>query len=441
MVVACATLPGLASGVLATPDTALGLAWVLALHEGLAALRGERRRWLSAGIATGLGLLSKYTMVLMGPVFLWAILWADPKALRTPWPYLGGLVVFLVFGPNLLWNAQNDWLTIRFQFGPGFSTETGTLVTNSLPVPTGDHKVATALSPEQHSVAEGLGGPLDFFGTQIALWGLPAFAVVASLFRGRGAGPKRELTVLDPAAKALLVAGSLFPLAFFALVATFSEVEPNWPVMYLWAAAPLVALAAARLLMWMMVAAGGNLLLVGLYVLHGACGYPALTRRLQSDLAGNPRLFGAGAKRSNPARTSVFRPVSDCGHDAVLCAAPADNPMAGHIAPFGVFTGHDCAHCDPGTDRAGRWFLVPGPPGAANGRYRALVCTRKTASFIVRTTVWWKYRRMPPGHAWIPSIVGSTSLTPWTTRSNQQGAMMVGGGFHISSPRCRTKCH
>ena len=272
MVVACTTLPGLASGVLATPDTALGLAWVFALHEGLAALRGERRRWLSAGIATGLGLLGKYTMVLIGPVFLGAILWADPKALRAPWPYLGGLLALLVFGPNLLWNAQNDWLTIRFQFGHGFSTETDTLVTNSLPVPSGDHKVATALSSAPRLMAEGLGGLLGFFGTQVALWGLPALAMVAGLFRRRKAEPKWGLTIFDPAAKALLVTGSLLPLAFFALVATFSEVEPNWPVMYLSAAAPLVALAAARLWMWVMAAAGGNLLLVGLYVLHGSTG-------------------------------------------------------------------------------------------------------------------------------------------------------------------------
>jgi len=276
VVVACATLPGLASGVLATPDTALGLAWVLALHEGLAALRGERWRWLSAGIATGLGLLGKYTMALIGPVFLWTILWVDPKALRTPWPYLGGLLALLVFGPNLLWNAQNDWLTIRFQFGHGFSTETSTLVTNSLPVPIGDHKVATALSSEQRSVAEGLGSLLEFLGTQIALWGLLALPVVSSLFRRHGAEPRWGLTAFDPAAKALLVAGSLFPLAFFALVATFSEVEPNWPVMYLPAAAPLVALAVGRLRRWVIATAGGNLLLVSLYVLHGSTGILSL---------------------------------------------------------------------------------------------------------------------------------------------------------------------
>ena len=60
------------------------LAWALALHEGLEALRDDQRRWVTAGLATGLGLLGKYGMALIGPVFLWAILWADPKALRTP---------------------------------------------------------------------------------------------------------------------------------------------------------------------------------------------------------------------------------------------------------------------------------------------------------------------------------------------------------------------
>lgn len=272
MLIAGTTLPGLASGVLATPDTALGLAWILALHEGLAALRGKRRRWLSAGIATGFGLLSKYTMVLISLVFLWAILWADLKALRTPWPYLGGLLALLVFGPNLLWNAQNDWLTIRFQFGHGFSTETGALVTNSLPVPTGNHQVVTTQLSEQRSVAEGLSSLSGFFGTQIALWGLLALPMVAGLFCRRGAGSKQVVAVLDPAARALLITGSVFPLAFFALVAIFSEVEPNWPVMYLSAVAPLAAFATVRLQMWVMAAAGGNLLLVGLYVLHGSTG-------------------------------------------------------------------------------------------------------------------------------------------------------------------------
>lgn len=272
MVVASATLPGLASGVLATPDTALGLCWALAMHECLAALRGKRHRWLSAGAATGLGLLSKYTMVLVGPVFLWALLWADPKALRTRWPYLGGLLALLVFAPNLVWNAENDWLTIRFQFGHGFSTETGSFIASTpLPVPVHEPPVKHSEAPEQRSMVESGGEVLAFLGTQVALWGLVLLPVVVALARGRGRR-SRGGGDFDRAAKALLVAGSLFPLAFFAVLASFSEVEPNWPGAYLLTAAPLVGIAASSLWVWVLAAGVGNLLLASLYVVHGATG-------------------------------------------------------------------------------------------------------------------------------------------------------------------------
>ncbi|MGD8207268.1 MAG: glycosyltransferase family 39 protein, partial [Thiohalocapsa sp.] len=120
LTLAATSMPGLVSGIITTPDSALGLCWALALHEGAVALRGDRRRWMSAGLATGLGLLGKYTMVIIGPVFLWALLRSDPRALRSPWPYLGAAAVLVVFAPQLWWNAENDWLTLRFQFGHGF---------------------------------------------------------------------------------------------------------------------------------------------------------------------------------------------------------------------------------------------------------------------------------------------------------------------------------
>ncbi len=271
-VAAIATFPGLASGVLATPDTVLGLCWALALHQCLAALRGKRQRWLSVGVATGLGLLSKYTMVLIGPVFLWAILWADPKALRTPWPYLGGLVALLVFAPHLAWNAENDWLTMRFQFGHGFATETGSLVDNLLPVPGVEyHGSASTSQEEQRSLGESLGEVLTFLGTQAALWGLLLLPLAAGLVR-RGGAQTRETRAFDRPARALLVSGSFFPLAFVAFLSSFNEVEPNWPGMYLLAAAPLAALALGRVPDLGLAAAAGNLLFATLYVVHGATG-------------------------------------------------------------------------------------------------------------------------------------------------------------------------
>ena len=260
-------LAGLASGILTTPDAALGLAWAVALHEALAALQGDRRRWLSAGIATGLGLLGKYTMVLVGPLFLWAILWADPRALRTPWPYLGGLLALLIFAPHLLWNADNDWVTMRFQFGHGFSMETGPLLDNRLPAPAEGAYAEGRAAPTMQPF-ERVGSLLEYLGTQLSLWGLLAPVLLAALLllRRRPA----SLTRWRPAARELLIAGALFPLLFFGVAAVFSSVEANWPAVYLMCAAPLISPWLSHWRRWVFLAAAGNLILVSLYAFQGA---------------------------------------------------------------------------------------------------------------------------------------------------------------------------
>ncbi|MBK1719793.1 glycosyltransferase family 39 protein [Thiocystis violacea] len=263
LILAGATLPGLVGGVITTPDSALALAWALALHEGERALAVDRRRWITAGLAIGLGLLGKYTMVLIGPVLLWAILRSDWRALGTRWPYLGALAALLVFAPNILWNAQNDWLTMGFQFGHGFSTDVGALA-------------APEASAIEHSgpsePAERIASLLAYLGTQVGFWGLIALPILLAPWLGRGrqeAATKPEHPLSAPG-RALLIAAAVFPLAFFALVALVSEVEANWPAMYLLAAAPLLALWLRRAWNWALGAALGNLLLVSLYAFHAA---------------------------------------------------------------------------------------------------------------------------------------------------------------------------
>lgn len=275
LILAFATLPGLVGGVITTPDTALALGWALALHEGERALAGERRRWLTAGLAIGLGLLGKYTMVLIGPILLWAILRSDWRALRTPWPYLGALAALLVFAPNILWNANHDWLTMRFQFGHGFSTEMGPLA--SAPADTIDHSGPS-------SPGERLASLFEYLGTQLGFWGLIILPLLLVPWLGRrdqsdrmGGDPQssppkkrsRSQTFL-PHARVLLIAATLFPLVFFALVATVSAVEANWPVMYLLTAAPLAAVWLRRARNWVFAAAAAHLLLVTLYAFHAA---------------------------------------------------------------------------------------------------------------------------------------------------------------------------
>lgn len=261
LVLAFATLVGLVGGLLTTPDTPLVLAWALALHEAERALAGNRRRWLTAGLATGLGLLGKYMMVLIGPVFLWAILRSDPRALRTPWPYLGGLLAVLVFAPNLLWNLDHDWLTLRYQFGHGFALDTGALA-----------GVAAIEQAGPTAWTERAGNLLSYLGTQLGLWGLLALPVVALLITrpARTGTDEDGGPVLAANARPLLQAATLFPLGFFALVSLSGEVEANWPAAYLLTAPALLALPLRRLRGWVIAAATTNLLLVTLFAFHAA---------------------------------------------------------------------------------------------------------------------------------------------------------------------------
>jgi 4-amino-4-deoxy-L-arabinose transferase-like glycosyltransferase len=271
LVLAAGTVPGVGGGVIATPDTALALCWALALHEALAALQGNRRRWLGAGLAVGLGLLAKYPMVLIGPIFLWALVRTDPRALRTPWPYLGGLVALLVFTPHLLWNAHNDWVTMRFQLGHGFASETGPLLAHALPDAVRATTPAAADAPL--TAWERLLGMLEYAGTQAALWGLLSIPAIAAILRSRRpntAGTTAPAAALDTSALPLLWAGAIFPLLFFAWIASLGAPEANWPAMYLLSAAALAAPPLGRVAAWVWAAAAGNAVLLSLYALHAA---------------------------------------------------------------------------------------------------------------------------------------------------------------------------
>lgn len=288
---------GLVYGFLTTPDTALILCWVLALHEACAALQGKERRWLTAGAATGLGLLAKYTMLLIGPVFLWALLRA--RRLRSPWPYLGGLVALLVFLPNIAWNAQHDWITFRFQARHGFSLDRPDLAAVGLPSaePAAEDGPEMALASrflrlaDEAKKEEKKPGPWDdtlnalnryvgYYASQLALWGLLLAGVPLAWRDARrarqGAKPRHDAAVyiiptkgqLDPRARPLLVAACAVPLVVFGLISLVSKVEANWSAMYVFAAAALLAPAFAARQRLLAAALVGHVLLLAVAVAH-----------------------------------------------------------------------------------------------------------------------------------------------------------------------------
>ena len=106
------------SGLLMTPDAPLAAAWAASLYFLERALIGNQSRaWWFAGISLGVGMISKYTIALLGPVAVVFMAW-DPQArrwwARSP-PYVGALLALAVFSPVIIWNAQHDWASFAFQ--------------------------------------------------------------------------------------------------------------------------------------------------------------------------------------------------------------------------------------------------------------------------------------------------------------------------------------
>ncbi|MGV2184668.1 glycosyltransferase family 39 protein [Rhizobium rhizogenes] len=106
--------------IFATPDAPSTMFWALTLWV-LARLRrtGNPRLWLLIGLLAGLGCVSKYTNLFLGPgILLWLVI--DPKARpwrSSPWTLLGGGVALVAFSPVLIWNAEHGWISFAKQFG------------------------------------------------------------------------------------------------------------------------------------------------------------------------------------------------------------------------------------------------------------------------------------------------------------------------------------
>jgi len=107
-------------GILAVPDAADVPFWALTLWC-LSRLSGPRpaRWWLAAGAAAGLATISKYSALFLAPgVLLWlAITPGGWRWLRTPWPWLAGLIAAAIFSTNVAWNAGHGWVSFAKQFG------------------------------------------------------------------------------------------------------------------------------------------------------------------------------------------------------------------------------------------------------------------------------------------------------------------------------------
>jgi dolichol-phosphate mannosyltransferase len=106
------------SGVLMTPDAPLTAAWAASLYFLERALvAGRARAWGFAGLALGVGLLSKYTIALLGlSAFAFMLLDLPSRRWFRRWePYAAILIAAVVFAPVIIWNAHHEWASFAFQ--------------------------------------------------------------------------------------------------------------------------------------------------------------------------------------------------------------------------------------------------------------------------------------------------------------------------------------
>ncbi|MDQ3230685.1 MAG: glycosyltransferase family 39 protein, partial [Pseudobdellovibrionaceae bacterium] len=281
LILASCSAAAVIQGYITTPDIPMIFCWILALHEAAAALDDNPKRWLSAGFFTGLGFMGKYTMALIGPVFLIGLL-ARPRHLTKVWPYLGGVVCVLTMLPHLLWLNQNDWITLRFQFGRGLMSvytvdmQSGTDLPRAVDAP--KDGIETRLAnyfklpddeikkpkPPKPLWLKRVNNFLGYIGGQIGLWGLLLVPLLIAMIKRQ----QVPTTWQKPELKALAWAAFIVPVGLFALLSPFQFIEANWPAMYLVGAA-IVITQSYRLSPKVMIgAAAANMVLTLLLTLH-----------------------------------------------------------------------------------------------------------------------------------------------------------------------------
>jgi 4-amino-4-deoxy-L-arabinose transferase-like glycosyltransferase len=199
--------------------------------------------WLGFGLFTGLALLSKYhaAFLLLGAGLFLLTTPGCRFWWKRPQPYVAAAIAVLLFAPVVIWNAQNNWASLRFQGG------------RAVPV-------------------AGYGTPfLDTLAGQAA-WMLPWIWVplLIVLAGGLRSGPR------DPA-RWLLTCLAIGPIGFFtALTAVGSRGLPHWQAPGYFMLFPMLGASLASRLsasgrwtrLWLWCSAAATALVVLVFATH-----------------------------------------------------------------------------------------------------------------------------------------------------------------------------
>src|SRR5437762_9109799 len=89
--------------------------WVLTAYFVVRLLSsGDRRWWVAIGSAIGLGLLTKYSVLVLAFGVAVGVLLSDRRHFRTKWLWLGVAASLLIFLPNFVWQVQHHFVSLDF---------------------------------------------------------------------------------------------------------------------------------------------------------------------------------------------------------------------------------------------------------------------------------------------------------------------------------------
>lgn len=115
--VAVATTPNsIVQGGLFQYETLDYLCWVLVAFTVIRLLKTDNPRWwLGIGATIGLGMMTKYTIAFsVAGIIVGVLVTRNRRYLISPWLWGGALLALVIWLPNLIWEAENHWISIYF---------------------------------------------------------------------------------------------------------------------------------------------------------------------------------------------------------------------------------------------------------------------------------------------------------------------------------------
>jgi hypothetical protein len=203
-----------AGSVIMTVDPLLVFFWALSMYAFHRAANGEPKMWWLTGFALGMGMLGKYTIMLLVLSFALYLIFVDRAPLKTFGPYAALIIMFLCLSGVIYWNATNDWVSFRHTASIGADAS----------------KSFSKIFKRMYEYFGGQAGIVSPLLFGFLVWGMISMA-------------KRFRKSRD-AAFLLLCGTTLF--VFYTCVAITHRTEPNWPVCSYIAAVPALAWAWER---------------------------------------------------------------------------------------------------------------------------------------------------------------------------------------------------